>query len=349
MTDRSPRRVLAVTLTLIAAALGLPGAASAATQWTLDGKVTVRNGSGDYVLGYATGNDAGPNTPRSDHFNAQASEDGWLYGWVDGPGMGSWGGLPRCGWVMPRRGAMHENGRTAPDRCPPPNGDYYSPSNPLAPRNLFDAGSWFQGTGAGTVYTAEVVACPTGAYGYLNYDPSAAPEDRFRNRYPEPLPVGRGTRTDGGRGAPSGYSGFGIRYYAGDAVMIKDSRGGGDRPTWFFMRRNCVKELGGTIFTPQLAVGRTSWEGRTVRFSGTARRNLPPYIGTARQTLDATFVCSAGTVSRRVAFRRTEGVTAWSARLTAPSSCRRGRVAIAYGGDKAFGPQRVAKGVRRRG
>lgn len=235
------------------AALTAPGAAAAATQWTLDEKVTVRNGSGDYVLGYAFGNDKGPNTPSSDHFNQQAEEGGWIYGWVEGGNMGRWGGLPSCGWVLPRSGSMHTNGRTASDLCPSPNTDYYSSSNPLAPRNLFDASTWFQGTGGGTVYPAIVTSCPVGSFAYANYDPATR---EFSNRY-DPVPVGFGTRTKGGRGAPAGYEGFGIRYYAGAAALVKDSTGGSGRPTWYFMRRECVRPLG-PLGTPQLSISSAS-------------------------------------------------------------------------------------------
>lgn len=344
------RRLPGLLLALCALACALPSAAFAAVQWTMDGKVTVRNGSGDFVLGYATGNESGPNTPKSDHFNEQASDGGWIYGWVEGPGMGRWGGLPQCGWVLPSSKSMHRNGRTAEDRCPPPNTDYYSATNPLAPRTLFDAGSWFQGTRGGTVYPAVIVACAN-PFAYLNYDPAAK---QFRNRYDKsPLPAGRGTRTEGGRGAATGYSGFGIRYYAGDAALIKDSQAAGDLPTWFFVRKECIQPLGGALFTPQLRIGSTKFRGRTVTFSGRGRGNLPQYVGTARQTLEASFSCGGKTVSRRVNFRivgnGTDKVTAWSASLRAPSSCRRGKVAIAYGGDQAFGPQRVIKDVRRQG
>ena len=84
------------------------------------------------------------------------------------------------------------------------------------------------------------------------------------------------------------------------------------------------------------------------------REPRPGRDGSAsRQTLEASFTCSKGTVKKRVNFavvkvNRETRVSAWKAVLTAPSGCKRGGVAIAYGGDQAFGPQRVAKGVGRR-
>jgi hypothetical protein len=341
---------LLAALATVGAVLAAPGAALAATQWTLDEKVTVRNGSGDFVLGYAFGNDAGPNTPRSDHFNEQAREGPWLYGWVEGGNMGRWGGLPSCGWVLPRSGSMHRNGRSAPDMCPAPNADFYSSSNPLAPRNLFDAGTWFQGTGGGTVYPAIVTACPVGPFAYANYDPATGD---FSNRY-DPLPIDFGTRTKGGRGAPQGYAGFGIRYYAGGAVLVKDSTGGSGRPTWFFMRRECVRPLG-PLGTPQLTITSARWRGRTVRFSGSTRRNLPSYVGTARQTLLARFSCGGASTSRRVTFRpntSSKKLNFWSASLSRPSKCAgasSGTVTIRYDGDAAFAAQEKSRSVRRAG
>jgi hypothetical protein len=65
------RAVLAAAAALLAIAF-LPAAASAATQWTVDQKASVRNHDGDFVIGYVYGAHQGPNTVHSAHVNEQA-------------------------------------------------------------------------------------------------------------------------------------------------------------------------------------------------------------------------------------------------------------------------------------
>jgi hypothetical protein len=343
------RRPVVLLALAAAGTLALAAPAAAATQYTLDEKVTVRNGPGDYVLGYAYGNDKGPNTPHSDHFDVQATHGRWLYGHVEGA-YGRWGGQSQCGWVLPGSGRLHANGRTAPDVCPSPNLDAYSPANPLAPRNLFTPGTWFQGTGGGTVYPAVVTACAAGTYAYGNFDPATGD---FSNRYGL-MPVGRGTRTDGGRGAAQGYPGFGIRYVAGGAVMLKDSQAGGGRPTWFFMRTGCITATG-PLFTPQMKLRGASWRGRTVRVNGRMASSVPGHIGTARPSLLVSFACAKG--SRRTSVHYAAGrlngkrYQLFSTRLRQPAACRgarKGTVSVTYPGDVRQVRQTKSATVRHR-
>src|SRR5262249_39722143 len=148
---------------------------------------TVRNYHGDFVIGYAYARNQGPNTPTTDHIDVQATSGPWKYGRIQGGNVGSWGGLGGCGWVLGGSGRMHRSpgGGSVAHACPAP-APRDSNSNPLAPQNIFAAGSYAYGTGGGTVWPAVVQACPVGPYLYGNYDPATG---RFSNRYGQ-LPPG---------------------------------------------------------------------------------------------------------------------------------------------------------------
>lgn len=332
-------KMIAVTAALLGPAVSAPAALGAgADNYRLKAGRTssVRNYHGDFIIGNAFAKGTAPGASSTQHFVAQSYSGQWMYGQVADGSVGRWGGLPACGWVLRDAWEHASAPGSASARCPSPR-PRDSRTNPLAPGNIFVGGSYLYGTGGGTVYPAQVTGCPVGTFVYGNYDPSTG---RFSNRYGQ-LPVGRGTRV-GSRGAPSGYEGFGIRYVAGpadndQAVLIKDSaRDLGGRspaseghhvPTWVFMRRACIGDLG-PLFSAGLHITGTRWHGSFVRVSGRAAHSLPGRIVVA-------FACSNGHTSRSVHPRRGR----WSLRLRVPAHCRRAHranVAAAYRGDRRY-------------
>ena len=238
-----------------------PASASAARRWTFESKTSVRNHDGDFIIGYAFANGDAPNTPTTDHIDVQMTRGPWKYGYVDGPFAG-WGGN-KCGWVLGGSSRMRPTtgAENVPNRCPAP-GPRDSNANPLAPQNIFAAGSYAYGTGGGTVWPAVIQPCANGSFAYANYNPA---DRTFSNKYGA-LPAGRGTA--GGQGVTSGYSGFGWRYQTADgqAVLIKDT----------------AKELGGN-HPADTANGRSRTGSSCARSaSGGCRPSRHPACGSRR-------------------------------------------------------------------
>jgi hypothetical protein len=348
----------AVRAALVAlAALALaPAAAPAATQWTVDKKASVRNYHGDFAIGYVYGAHKGPNAGHSAHVNEQARRGPWIYGSIDRH-FGGWAGRS-CGWVLVGNGNMHRNGRTVADGCPAP-APRDAASNPLAPRNIFTDGTYLYGTGGGTVIPARIASTPAcvaagGAFGYGNYN---AGNGTYHNRYGLEA-NGRATRPDLPNDHPAGYVGFGIRYIAGSAALIKDARNRIGAPSWFFVRAACL-QLTGPLFSSGLSVTGKRLRGMTVAFRGRTAKDLPYFVGTHRQALIATFSCGKPHKARFVGFHRatvTVGgkkrrVGVWKARFRIPARCRkakRGTVAVMYAGNprhkRAVAAARVKRG-----
>jgi hypothetical protein len=328
MVPRMPRTARLLLL-LAVASLALPASASAARRWTFDKTASVRNHDGDFIIGYAFPNGAAPNTPTTDHIDVQVTRGPWKYGYVDGPFRG-WGNLPACGWVLGGSGRMHptSGGEHVANRCPNPSPRDAS-SNPLAPQNIFAAGSYAYGTGGGTVWPAVIQGCPTGAFLYANYNPATR---TFSNKYGQ-LPVGRGTA--GGAGVTSGYSGFGWRYQTkdGQAVLIKDtakdlggnSPAGANVPNWVFVRSACIRRVP-TFKGPGLRITKTSWGGGKVHASGRIANS-------AQYGVKVTFRCGPHTRSKTVRDRK--GV--WKAGMNVHCGTRKtGTLTASYRGDGQF-------------
>ena len=228
--------------------LGGAANADAATEYKVKAdSVAVRNGpSGQKASGYVIGtlygnNNSRPNRGGAERFDLiRKSADGnWGYGYAHGK-FGTWGG-GHCGWVL--MSATRKTKKTVNPSCPAIGGDDPADDG-LASGKLFAPGSFVSGTGGGTVQAAVVVACANSAV-YGNYDPATG---TFSNKYPTPLPAGRGTK--GKRGVTSGYKGFGTRYQTADgrAWLIKDSRSpaGAGRlsvPVWHFIRAECIRRF----------------------------------------------------------------------------------------------------------
>jgi hypothetical protein len=335
-------RTARILLVLAAISLALPASASAARRWTFDHKTSVRNHDGDFIIGYAYANGEGPNTPTTDHIDVQTTRGPWKYGYVDGPFRG-WGGLPACGWVLGGKGRLHPTtgSENVPNRCPAP-APRDSNANPLAPQDIFAAGSYAYGTGGGTVWPAVIQACPTGAFVYGNYNPATK---TFSNKYGQ-LPVGRGT--GGGQGVTSGYSGFGWRYQTADgqAVLIKDTAKdlggrspaftGTDVPNWVFVRAACIRRV--PVFkSPGLRISKASWSDGRVRASGRVANS-------AQFGVKVTFKC--GTRSKSKTVRDKRGV--WKASLRVHCGSRKhGTLTAAYKGDGQYVAAQKSRGVSR--
>jgi hypothetical protein len=321
--------------------------AQAATQWTVDKKASVRNYHGDFVIGYVYGAGQGPNTQHSAHVDQQARVGNWIYGAIDRQFAG-WGGRA-CGWVLLGGGNLHRNGRTVADGCPAP-APRDSRANPLAPRNLFANLSYLYGTGGGTIIPARITASPAcaaagGTYAYGNYNPSSG---GWHNRYP-PEPNGRGTLLGVANDDPRGYSGFGLRYIAGGAALIKDARNRIGAPDWFFVHKECLQLLG-PKYSAGLSVLHVRLRGRTVKASGRTAKDLPYYVGTARQSLRVSFSCGKPSRTIHDHWSRSKGISRWSSRFPIPKACAKrktGRITIAYGGNARHKPGLATKKVRR--
>jgi hypothetical protein len=322
---------------VLAAFLAVPAASQAAVRWTIEGKASVRNYHGDFVIGTTYARNAGPNTPTTDHIDVQATSGPWKYGFVRGPAN-------RCGWVLGGTGRMHPSpgGGNVANRCPAP-APRDSNANPLAPQNIFAPGSYAYGTGGGTVYPAVITSCPTGAFVYGNYA-----SGKFANKYGA-LPVGRGT--EGGPGVTSGYPQFGWRYQTkdGQAVLIKDTghdmggqspafNGKGSVPHWVFVRSACI-HLNPAQFGPGLRITKASWHGATVKVSGKV-------TNATQHPLRFSFGCGG---KRRVK-HKSEKKGRFSTSITRPASCKgksRGSVRVSYPGDPKYKPATVSRKVKK--
>jgi hypothetical protein len=322
-----PSRALrpAVFIAAFLALLAMPAASHAAVRWTIDGKASVRNYHGDFVIGNAYANNTGPNTPTTDHIDVQATSGPWKYGFVHGPAN-------RCGWVLGGTGRMHQSpgGGNVPNGCPAP-APRDSNANPLAPQNLFAAGSYAYGTGGGTVYPAVIVPCPTGAFVYGNYA-----NGKFSNKY-SALPVGRGT--PGGPGVTSGYSGFGWRYLTkdGQAVLIKDSQHAG-APVWVFVRSACIRQ-NPPQFGPGLRILKASWSGTRVKLSGKV-------TNATQHPLRISFGCGG----KRAVKHKRESKGRFSTSIKRPASCKgksRGSLRVSYPGDPKYKPATAKRTVKK--
>jgi hypothetical protein len=337
------RAALAAAVLLLVPA----GTAHAATQWTVDKKASVRNYHGDFVIGYVYGAGKGPNTKHSAHVDEQARVGNWIYGSIDRQFAG-WGGRS-CGWVLVGGGNMHRNGRTVPNGCPNP-APRDSASNPLAPRNIFTNYTYLYGTGGGTIIPARIAAtagCQAagGTYGYGNYNLRTG---GWHNRYGAE-PNGRGFLLGVPNDDPRGYRGFGLRYFAGGAALIKDARNRIGAPDWFFVHRECIQLLG-PKFSSGLSVLHVRLRGRTVKASGRTAKDLPYYVGTARQSLTVTFSCGKPHWMVRRHWHRSKGISRWSARFTTPKAClkrKTGRVTIGYAGNARHRAGLATRKVRR--
>jgi hypothetical protein len=329
-------RLLFLTAVL-ATFLTLPAASQAAERWTIDGKASVRNYHGDFVIGNAYANNTGPNTPTTDHIDVQATSGSWKYGFVRGPAN-------RCGWVLGGKGRMHPSpgGSNVPNGCPAP-APRDSNANPLAPQNIFAAGSYAYGTGGGTVYPAVITACPTGAFVYGNYA-----NGKFSNKYGQ-LPVGRGST--GGPGVTSGYPQFGWRYQTkdGQAVLIKDSghdmggrspafNGKGSVPVWVFVRSACIRR-NPPQFGPGLRITKASWHGTKVKISG-------KITNATQHPLTISFGCGG----KRSVKHKSEKKGVFSATLTRPARCKgksHGTARVSYQGDGRYKPSTKTRTVKK--
>jgi hypothetical protein len=331
----------------VIAALGIclaaPAVSQGAAPFTVEGKASVRNYHGDFIIGWAYARDAGPNTPTTSRIDVQADSGAWKYGFVEGSAN-------RCGWILGGKGRLHRTPGAGPvaDRCPPAAtaATRDSNANPLAPQNIFAAGSYAYGTGGGTVYPAVIQPCPTGPYVYGNYDPASK---RFSNRYGQ-LPAGRGT--SGGPGVASGYDGFGWRHESkdGQAVLIKDTGkdlggrspayAGKDVPDWVFVRSACVRR-NPPQFGPGLRISsKSSWKGTRVHVEG-------KITNATQHPLTISFGCGGAGATRHRRERRGR----FSVNLTRPAGCKgksRGTATVSYQGDGRYRPATATRRIRRR-
>jgi hypothetical protein len=231
-----PILALITTLCLVLAALA--GQASAATRYRVSADTLfVRNFPQSYSIGLLYGSStAGPNVGGAEAIDIQKKTSDGLYGYGRAHGhFGQWNGY-YCGWVAMTY--LTNTGNTVSTACPDSSGSI------LDPTLIFEGGSYENGP-----YDAVIVSC-TYPYVYGNYDPAT---DSFANRYPTPLPVGRGTLYSPNKYpgvVTSGYSGFVWRYRTkdGHAVLIKDTQspaGGGiySVPSWHFVRAECIRRL----------------------------------------------------------------------------------------------------------
>jgi hypothetical protein len=314
------------SIAAFAALLVAPTASQAAVRWTIEGKASVRNYHGDFVIGTTYARDQGPNTPTTDHIDVQATFGPWKYGFVRGPAN-------RCGWMLGGKGRMHESpgGGNVPNACPAP-APRDSNANPLAPQNIFAPGSYAYGTGGGTVYPAVIVPCSTGAFVYGNYQ-----NGKFANKYPA-LPVGRGT--PGGPGVTSGYSGFGWRYKTkdGQAVLIKDSQHPG-QPVWVFVRAACIRQNPAQA-GPGLRITKARWHGTKVSVSGKV-------TNATQHPLRISFGCGG---KRRVK-HKSERKGRFATSLTRPAGCKgksKGSLRVSYPGDPKYKPATATRTLHRK-